>query len=555
MTLRHSNLATSAPLFVFAVIPLILTPGISIDAVNIGKFFFFSLASTLVLIQFLRSNTNHIFSKSVKLLALLLFIGLLFPLFFSEAPLEQQIFGTWGRNIGALTYLASLGAFIFGFKFAKKLSEKTLISSFLVCSLVSMTYGTLQFFGYDFVQWSAPNVFGTLGNINFYSAHLAIVLSLAVGYASGKNMTKWQKFAVSVILVWNVFLLTKTNSLQGILIALISILLFVHISLARIRSIFKWIVPCALIFCSFLLVFDFVYKGPITKFLFTELFTFKIRIYFYQAAIKMFMSNPLWGVGIDSYEDSYRLARPDAAYFGGDLNEPTDSAHNLILDYAATGGIFLLLFGLFIYFLTLKSIKNSLKNAIHQKIRVSSISLSSSFGALAFLLQSLVSPQQIGLLSWGFLLCGLTCGFQSSDALEITSQFSKSANNGITELKPFKSRILTTSYFLILIVSIFFSSCPLLKEYRVLSAQKSENISRFSREIQSFPRNAYLFRNGIMILESAGYIGAAASLGLVATKAFPKNYALLVTTSNLRGLDSSYINSIKNQLEVLNPRR
>jgi hypothetical protein len=325
--------------------------------------------------------------------------------------------------------------------------------------------------------------------------------------------------------------------------------------MSRIRSIFRWTVPCFLIACTSFFILDFVVEGPLTKFLSTALSTFKIRVYFYQAAIKMFMSNPLWGVGIDSYEDSYRLARPDAAYFGGDLNEAADSAHNLILDCAATGGIFLLLFGFFIYFLTLKSIANNLRDAIQQKKKVSSISLSSSFGALAFLLQALVSPQQIGITSWGFLLCGLTCGFQRSDAEEAKSRISQSVDNGITELKSFKSSILSSSCLLILIISVYLSSSPLLKEYRVLSAQKSENPYRYVKEIESFPRNAYLFREGIKILDSAGYLELAAVLGTVAGRAFPKNYRLLVIVSRLPSLDSKYKNSVKNQLEALNPRR
>jgi hypothetical protein len=270
----------------------------------------------------------------------------------------------------------------------------------------------------------------------------------------------------------------------------------------------------------------------------------------------MFTNNPISGVGLDSFEDWYRIARPLSAYKGGDMNEVADSAHNLLLDYAAVGGVSLLIFGLILYSLIIRATLSIVSQSICKERLVSPISHAMTFGSLAFLIQSLVSPQQIGLLSWGFLMMGYVLRFQTTDTASLDRDIIVRGTSKERRLRYSPNSIskkIGAACLAILAVSL--SMKLILKDNRMIEAQKSENLSKFVLAVRSYPTSAYHYLNGVSILEESGYLGPAVALGLRGVEEFPRSFFLLKEVSKLRSLDSSRRESLIRQIETLDPPR
>jgi len=89
------------------------------------------------------------------------------------------------------------------------------------------------------------------------------------------------------------------------------------------------------------------------------------------------------------------------------INEFTDNAHNLVLQFAVTGGITLALIYILIVLFTLYSFYLIQKTIGHFDKKISAI-----FAAwLSFQLQSIISPANISMLMWNFIITGFVIGF------------------------------------------------------------------------------------------------------------------------------------------------
>jgi len=258
----------------------------------------------------------------------------------------------------------------------------------------------------------------------------------------------------------------------------------------------------------------------------------------------MFTSNPVYGVGLDSYGDWYRVSRSDSAYFGGDVGETADSAHNLLLDYAATGGTFLFIYGLLLFALSTKSALRILyiKNASSENLD----SVPYALGFVGFLIQSMVSPISIGLLVWGFLFAGLVFGSNN--------EFQE-RNHSHKLMRTRTDSRFTAIYALLVFLSFTLAIMPISKEHRVLGAQKSENSINFENAIAAFPRSAYLYREGVSILENARYYGPASKLALKGVQDFPRDHRLLNLVATLSAIDSETKKELQIQLDEIDPPR
>ncbi len=484
--------------------------------------------------------------REIIALSLLLILGLILPLTFSGSNFDQQLFGVWGRNIGLFTHFSSFLIFIWAISIVQRREfMRNLNFYFSLVSTISLSYGFAQSLGFDFVPWNPPQIFGTLGNTNFYGAHTAIIFSMALGFFTLSKPTRKQKIFLTLILIGSLFLTLRTEAFQGVVIIAITSTIAGHIWLRKVG-----LVKTAHSYLAFSLLFaslgllGLIGLGPLAGLLASEATTLIFRFYFWQAAIKMFTSNAVYGVGLDSYGDWYRVSRPNSAYFGGDLGETADSAHNLLLDYAATGGTLLLIFGLLLFALSTKSALRILylKNSSSTNIALAPY----AFGFIGFLIQSMVSPISIGLLVWGFLFAGLVFGSNIEfKERNLTQNLKRTRTN---------SRF-TAIYALLVFLSFTLAIMPISKEYRVLRTQKSENAIDFANAIAAFPTSAHLYREGVSLLEKAQYYGRAFELASKGALDFPRDYRLLEFSTTLRALDSTTQKLLLIQLEEIDPPR
>jgi O-antigen ligase len=523
-----------------------ITPSLTIDAINVGKFmllFFLGTVSVYFSLDFFRWKR---WPKEIIILLFLLILGLILPLVFSGSNFDQQLFGVWGRNIGLFTHLSSFLIFVWAALIAQRKELKVnLRFYFSVVSAISLCYGFAQSLGFDFVPWNPPQIFGTLGNTNFYGTHTAIIFSMALGFFTLSKPTRKQKMFLTIILIGSLYLTLRTEAFQGVVIIAITSTIAGHIWLRKVG-----LVKTAHSYLAFSLLFaslgllGLIGLGPLVGLLESETTTLRFRFYFWQAAIKMFTSNPVYGVGLDSYGDWYRVSRSDSAYFGGDVGETADSAHNLLLDYAATGGTFLFIYGLLLFALSTKSALRILyiKNASSENLD----SVPYALGFVGFLIQSMVSPISIGLLVWGFLFAGLVFGSNN--------EFQE-RNHSHKLMRTRTDSRFTAIYALLVFLSFTLAIMPISKEHRVLGAQKSENSINFENAIAAFPRSAYLYREGVSILENARYYGPASKLALKGVQDFPRDHRLLNLVATLSAIDSETKKELQIQLDEIDPPR
>jgi O-antigen ligase len=336
---------------------------------------------------------------------------LLIPLFFANAPTSQQFWGVFGRNTGFLAYV-SLAIIALGISQTRDvILEIRVVKALVGTSSILAVYGLVQAMSLEFINWSQKSVFATLGNVNFFSAFLGISLvmnfTLLAGWKEIANLTMRTFFILLFLL--QAFLVLKTDSIQGIVTAVVGIFLATLLLVSRIDFIgprkLSLIAAVFTLGASALGIRGLFGDGPLAKVLSQDSNFF--RLDYMHAAIEMAMKNPFNGVGLDSYDNWYRTERGFISAYRTGINRSSNSAHNIYLDLAAGGGLLLLLSYLLILILVIYRISILLKN--NYKFSTIQIALICSWAAYQF--QALISINQIGLGIWGWILTGTLLSF------------------------------------------------------------------------------------------------------------------------------------------------
>jgi O-antigen ligase len=138
--------------------------------------------------------------------------------------------------------------------------------------------------------------------------------------------------------------------------------------------------------------------GPLAKIIYKD--SVSLRGEYWNAGLNMAQTHLFSGVGFDSYGDWYRLSRRASALVRPGPETVSNTAHNVLIDIFAFGGLPLLIFYLAIMGTVLHSIiRHALRSQAFDYVFVSLV------GAwLCFQLQSVISINQIGLAVWGWVL-------------------------------------------------------------------------------------------------------------------------------------------------------
>jgi len=149
--------------------------------------------------------------------------------------------------------------------------------------------------------------------------------------------------------------------------------------------------------------------GPLTRYVFKESISY--RGDYWRAAWRMFTDNPLFGVGLGNYGDYFNRYRDSLQVSRRGPELSSDVAHSLPLDFLAMGGsvlgsAYILLIALSVI-LVLRKINRSSNDE-----KTTGFVIFSLLGS--YLLQSLISIDQIGLAVWGWIFIGAALSFSSS---------------------------------------------------------------------------------------------------------------------------------------------
>lgn len=348
----------------------------------------------------------------------------------------------------------------------------------------------MQRTGNDFVSWDNPynSIILTLGNPNYASAlmSLVVIICFAAIFIT-KPIARLPLFIAGFLQLVLIYL---SNSRQGIIAFGIGfsavILLYLYTWSKKISIIaFLLVLPCFV-----LVLLAMLQIGPLVQYVYKA--SVSIRGYYWRAGLEMFKSNPLIGIGVDSYGDKFKSVREKEYPLNYGFQITSDNAHNVPIQIFSTAGIFtgifyLILIG-FIFRAAIKAIKNS-----QPKYRFLPIGI---FGAwIAFQAQSIISIDNAGLTIWGWILGGSLVGMSfTQPSLEEggnkTENLSKKLNTMVAKQKIY-------SFTFVLITGIF---CSLLYQGEKYLYQV-EILANYSSQNQSevFTSTLSKFDNAILV--------------------------------------------------------
>jgi len=331
-------------------------------------------------------------------------------------------FGDTQRQLGFLTYIS----FVIFMLVAARYFNVNFVNKFFVAigflGIFYIIYGLMQYTGNDVVKWvnQYNPIIGTLGNPNFAAAFMAMLgvvcLSL-VFYKPIRSVYRLIFLIITFGLLINIYL---SNARQGLIAIGAGYALFLNLIIFYKKRIAGLIFFTLNLIFSSLVVLGMLQSGPLTKYLYKDSVT--LRGYYWRAGINMFKENLFTGVGIDRYGANFKLYR-DAGYslkYGYEIT--STNAHNVFIEYFATGGILLGLSYLSILiYIFYSAIKGIIGSNGEKRILLSGL-----FSAwVAYLTQSLVSIDNIGLTLWGWIFGGLIVAIASNK----DSQFSDDRQN------------------------------------------------------------------------------------------------------------------------------
>jgi O-antigen ligase len=353
--------------------------------------------------------------STMLFLAISLFLlSSLVSVLFSDSLFVSFIGDTQRRN-GLLAYL---GLSILGLVAAQFIDFKNINNllkiSVLTGSIFSF-YGLMQISGRDFATWDNPYnaVIATVGNPNFASALMAIFILLSLITLISKSMSKFFRLLSMLCIVMSISAIVASNSRQGLVSLAFGAMFFISTYSYLMR---KKIGLAIILISGFISVFSIagmLQKGPLTPFLYKG--SVSVRGFYWEAAVEMFKSSPIVGVGLDHYGYYFKELRKVEYPLRHGFEITSSNAHNTFLQMFATGGLLLGISYLSIMVITFFVGIRLIKNATEHE-RIISIGMLSSW--LAFQAQSVISIDNIGVSVWGWLLTGTIFGLARSKELE-----------------------------------------------------------------------------------------------------------------------------------------
>jgi len=362
----------------------------------------------------LRSRWNSALEKQILTLSGALALALI-AAFVATDQKMQGLFGDYARRTGLLSYL-SLIIFFVAAALLFSLSNISLFDRvILVVGFVIGFYGFLQHFKIDFIHWNNPynSVLSTLGNPDFAAAVMAIFMVLAFGLAinsSKSPLTRtWSFFNIALLLITIVFSQVRQGLLAGGAGIAFIVIIWVH---QRQKKAAWGIAALALLIGAFGLI-GMLNQGPLKNLFYKVSVTY--RGDYWRAGVRMFKSHPWFGVGLDRYGAYFRQYRDVTQALRRGPGVTSNAAHDVPIQLAATGGIFVLLTFLAItIFIAWRGIV-----ALRATTGVNQIVVATFFGAwISYEAQSFISIDNLGIAIWGWILGGIVVALSRSATVD-----------------------------------------------------------------------------------------------------------------------------------------
>ena len=285
-------------------------------------------------------------------------------------------------------------------------------------------------------------------------------------------------------------------------------------------------------------------KGPLATFIYQP--SLLLRLDYWHAGFVMTMKHPFFGVGLDSYGDWYREYRGSISTMRTDPERTANVAHNIFLDLSSTGGFPLLLAYLMIIFVGLYMSIKFFKS--QRKFDVIFTGIFSCW--IAYLVQALISINQIAVGIWGWILTGAIIGYASVGLTNHKEDYKLK--------KSIKNLTAKTSLLSIIFLIIGFSLAifPLKTDANYRSARYQGDLNKLMISSTNPGSTAFHLSNVISLAIENNYLDQAKTLNNVLTKNYPRElygWRIMATLSKYSDLEKKMAVKRINELDPFNP--
>lgn len=541
-----------------AVTTIFLVANSVTDPVNTPKLVALGVTGTAAFSVLLAKGFGKaLFPFKVELTAISLFItSMAVAVFSSESPMSQNLYGSYGRNNGMITYIFLAFVLLAALTLTRISSFEAIVKALLVAGLVNVTYCLWVLSFGDFIGWSNPygNILGTLGNPNFIGSFLGIFFASYTSFALGKNRKKTWKYSLLIVLPVTSFEIYQSHAIQGRVVAALGIGI---LGFLIVRSKFKWFVSAVYAVLAgalgLLALMGALQFGPLAKYIYKT--SVSLRGQYWLAGWNTGESHPITGVGMDSFGDWYRRSRDIRAIELPGVNTVVNAAHNVPLDMFAFGGWPLFLTYLSVMALAaVASIRFLVRNKPYDPIFTSLLTAWAGYQV-----QALISINQIGLAIWGWLLSGALIAYERIDRdkeVHATNPQKKSAKLKIsTQVSP----VLVLSGSVGALVGLLVALPPMISDANWRSAQISRSVAEIEKTMKpafyNLP-NSYKYLNNIQTLEESNLPELSHKYALQAVSWNPESFELwkvLFLVKNSTPIEKELALTNMKRLDPLNP--
>ena len=529
---------------------LFVTPFNSLDPVSLPKL------SLLVVLSFIAAGfafSNIEFFKTKKNRLTISIIGLfIFQLFLvfllDHGDFSFKFYGTFGRNTGFVAYLSLAFLLLASSVSASREMLKRYVVAILGSGTVLATYGVAQSKGQDFYQFEnvyATNVFGTFGNPNFQSAFMGIMAAVAltlVLYSKIKVFFKTGLLLLMLLALYNISL----SSEQGYLNFAFGFGFATIIFLFKSKKQFLGWITLVLTGAAALLIGLGIFNlGPLSDLIYKS--SLQARSFYWQAAARMMLDHPFFGVGMDSYGDAYFRSRT-SQIASVNVGITADSAHSIPLDIGASGGFPLLIAYMSIIVLASISIFKVIKRQAEFDVVFTTIVAA----WLAYEAQSLISINQLGLGVWGWSLTGLIIGYELNTRTESGEVIRKPARLGIPKSQKISALAVVVT-FVATSAGIAIAVPPYVAANEFYKALQSGNPTIIQQSAYLKPYDRMRFLYVAQALQENKFEADAIDILRDATKIYPDGIDLWRRWAGIPSASESDVARAKSEIKRLDP--
>lgn len=487
---------------------LIGTPSISVlvlasyflDPVNLPKLLLLAVVGVPALLLTIIFSRSEIWTKYkvIVILVSIFIVQSLISTMFSQKAFVTTFYGDNGRNTGLLTYLCLSSLFLAALTLKTRRQFQLLVRGFLIVAITNIVYSLLVLTtGKDIIPWTNPykTILGTFGNPNFLSSFLGISVSIFAVLLLDDDRKKPYRFSSLLAIPISLFLIMKTNSIQGFLIVALtlSLLLIIWIRSTNLRKINYLLIPSMFV-SGVLAILGMLQIGPLANYLYKDSVTYRGE--YWQAGLNMANHSPLYGVGFDSYGDLFRQFRDATALIRPGVDVVTNTAHNVYIDILASGG-----YPLFIAYtgIQLIALFSALKAFINNK------GFDSTFTGLfliwiGYQAQSLISINQIGLAVWGWVSTAALIAYSQSISKFGTHADSVNGTQKKTNAQVMSHPLSGTMVILGMVLGFLLVSPLVLTEASWRNSLEKGSLPEIEQNIGKFPKVSARYQFGIQHL-------------------------------------------------------